>query len=751
MTRCKMIVALWAMALSAAADETELETALRFETTAAKEGEPPPGWFANPPHTVALVRDVVHGGEGAARLARDAQSSGEFSVLTRSVDVDFSGEWIELRGMLRTEDVEGHASLWLRQDGASGMLHLDNMQDRGLSGSGDWQPLKIRHRLDERTRSVAIGVLLLGRGRVWADDLEFEVDGKPLAEAPKRIVPPTVIDTDREFIAGSGIDIDTLTATQVENVAVLGKVWGFLKYHHPRVSAGELHWDFELFRVLPRVLEAEDASTRNALLEAWIDGLGKLQRCEACAGQPDDVHLAAETQWIADVALLGLGVSARLRDIHAQRPALTEQFYLEPMPGVRNANFVHEPDYQDMKPPDAGYRILALLRLWNIIEYWFPYRDLLDDERDALLREFLPRVVQAADEDAYPLAMMAFIARIHDGHANLWSSMHLLPPRGDCHWPLALRFVEDAATVVELHADLAQGDVAVGDVVEAIEGVPVADVVRELAPLYAASNRAARLRAMARNLTRGECAEAQLTLRRGESLRTLTLQRSLESRQPHAHDRPGETFQRLSPEVAYLKLTGVKAADVAQYLEQAAGSRGLVIDIRNYPSEFVVFALGQHLVAEETPFARFTVPDPANPGAFSFTPPMSLTPVAPTYAGRVAILVDESSLSQAEYTAMAFRARPGAVVVGSQTAGADGNVSPIPLPGGLRTAISGIGVFYPDKTPTQRIGIVPDIEVRPTIEGIRAGRDEVLEAALAHILGEDADADAIRRMAARPR
>jgi C-terminal processing protease CtpA/Prc len=83
---------------------------------------------------------------------------------------------------------------------------------------------------------------------------------------------------------------------------------------------------------------------------------------------------------------------------------------------------------------------------------------------------------------------------------------------------------------------------------------------------------------------------------------------------------------------------------------------------------------------------------------------------------------------------MAFRAA-GGIVIGSTTAGADGNVSNIPLPGGLRTMISGIGVFYPDRRPTQRVGIVPDHEVKPTIGGIRDGRDEVLEAALREILG----------------
>jgi len=93
------------------------------------------------------------------------------------------------------------------------------------------------------------------------------------------------------------------------------------------------------------------------------------------------------------------------------------------------------------------------------------------------------------------------------------------------------------------------------------------------------------------------------------------------------------------------------------------------------------------------------------------------------------VLVDETSQSQAEYTAMAFRAA-GATIVGSTTAGADGNVSQLPLPFGLRTMISGIGVFYPDKRPTQRIGIVPDVVVTPTIAGIRAGKDEVLDAAV---------------------
>ncbi|PWT85685.1 MAG: hypothetical protein C5B56_13655 [Proteobacteria bacterium] len=65
----------------------------------------------------------------------------------------------------------------------------------------------------------------------------------------------------------------------------------------------------------------------------------------------------------------------------------------------------------------------------------------------------------------------------------------------------------------------------------------------------------------------------------------------------------------------------------------------------------------------------------------------------------------------------------------------------------LRTMISGIGVFYPDKRPTQRVGIVPDREVKPTIVGIRDGRDEVLEAALREILGDSVPQSEIETIA----
>jgi C-terminal processing protease CtpA/Prc len=101
--------------------------------------------------------------------------------------------------------------------------------------------------------------------------------------------------------------------------------------------------------------------------------------------------------------------------------------------------------------------------------------------------------------------------------------------------------------------------------------------------------------------------------------------------------------------------------------------------------------------------------------------------------GRIVVLVDENTASRAEFFTMALQGISSTVVVGSQTAGADGNLSTIRLPGGIVAGLSGIGVYYPDGRATQRDGIALDLEVRPTVAGIRAGHDEVLDSALALI------------------
>ena len=62
--------------------------------------------------------------------------------------------------------------------------------------------------------------------------------------------------------------------------------------------------------------------------------------------------------------------------------------------------------------------------------------------------------------------------------------------------------------------------------------------------------------------------------------------------------------------------------------------------------------------------------------------------------------------------------------------GANGDVTFFIVPGNVRVNFSGHDVRWPDGRQLQRVGLEPDIYVRPSIAGIRAGKDEVLDRAI---------------------
>ncbi len=198
----------------------------------------------------------------------------------------------------------------------------------------------------------------------------------------------------------------------------------------------------------------------------------------------------------------------------------------------------------------------------------------------------------------------------------------------------------------------------------------------------------------------------------------------------------GKSYKKLDNNIGYVTLQTIEEEDISRIKSEFIDTKGIIIDIRNYPSTFVPFSLGSFFVSSSTPFVKFTKGNVDNPGEFTFTNSIEIPSQGKTYKGKLVVLVNELSQSQAEYTSMAFRAGDNTTIIGSTTAGADGNVSAIMLPGGLRTMISGIGVNYPNGEETQRVGIVPDIEVKPTIQGIREGKDELLEKAIEIILKE---------------
>jgi C-terminal processing protease CtpA/Prc len=663
-----------------------------------------------------------------------------FKSISFNIPNVYQGSKITLKGFIKTENVSGGwAGLWLRLDPNAG---FDNMQKSGVIGTTDWKQYEISLELKpQETNNIVVGGLLVGSGKMWLDNLSLSIDNKPFNDAP--VLELTDAKKDNKFDLGSNIEIANLDVSTTNNLVLLGKIWGFLKYHHQAIAAGKYNWDYELFKILPHLLAAKTDKQRDQLFVGWIDILGDIELCTTCEKTAENAFLKPDLKWIANNNL-STKLQSSLGHIYSNR-SQNSHYYFE-AGQASNVRFKNEEGYNNMLYPDAGFRLLALYRYWNMIHYFFPYKYLTDKDWSAILAQYLPRFIGAKDELEYEIAALQLIGEVNDTHANLWGgNNNIESTKGDYFPPVLTRMIEQKLVVTDFYTnnvvendDMSQKvGLKIGDIIIAINGIPVEQIIKQKLPFYPASNNVIKQRNIALDLLRSTDKLVAIEYTRDGQKYDLAL--SLFKKNELSYflgfrKHPNQpSYKVLENNIGYVTLENIQRSDIEKIKSELKDTKGIVIDIRNYPSTFVVYSLGSFFMSESTEFTKITKPNLNNPGEFTFLPPLTVFGSTNSYKGKVVILVNEFSISQSEFTAMAFKAAKNSIVIGSTTAGADGNVSGITLPGGLTTSISGLGIYYPDGTETQRVGIIPDIFITPTIEGIKSGKDELLEKAIEEI------------------
>ena len=689
------------------------------------------GWFQWGDYTLSMDESNSQLGKLSAKIVSTGDGS-SFGSIAYQIPAKYKGSQIQLQGYMKLEDVQdGFGGLLLRIDGKGGSLAFDNMEQRDIKGTVDWQQYTINLDYPEEAEQIFVAGILVGKGTAWFDNFTLTIDGKDVQLLQEEEIIRNKAQLDKEFDEGSQVKFPELTPELVANLELLGRIWGFMKYNHPAVNTGDYNWDYELFRVLPNYLNAKNNKQRDKILLEWIGKYGKIPTCYTCEPTSVDAVLKPNQTWMSDKKLSSK-LRKQLQNIYTNRHQ-GEHFYIGMAPNIGNPKFYNERAYEKMTFPDEGFRLLAVYRYWNMIEYFFPYKHITDKKWDTVLAEYIPRFVNAKSEFEYEVAALHIIGDIKDTHANLWGGHDKInEKKGDYYPPFEVRFVENQLVVTKFYKEDIQKDidVKIGDVITSINGIRVKDAVEQNQIHYPASNQPTRLRNISYDILRSTKETTNIKFTSDNQEKETTLKLYPRSNLRGWNKKSDEKcFKMLDGNIGYITLANIKQGDIPEIKEQFKDAKGIIIDIRNYPSAFVPFSLGGFFLAERSPFVAFTSANLDNPGEFTFGEDLTIPAAENTYKGKLVVIVNEESQSQAEYTAMAFRAGVNTTIVGSTTAGADGNVSRIMLPGGLRTMISGLGVYYPDGTETQRVGIVPDIEVKPTIEGIKNGKDELLEKA----------------------
>ncbi|KQR69602.1 S41 family peptidase [Pedobacter sp. Leaf176] len=678
--------------------------------------------------------------EGKYSLSMEKKGTeSSFGVIDYPVTQIFEGKKIELKAYLKTENVsKGYAGLWMRLDDKNvKALALDNMDKRGITGTTEWKQYAIK--LDyntQKVRALHFGGLLTGEGKAWFDHFEIFIDNKPISHARlKKVIIPKA-DLDTAFANGSGITNIKLNDQLHTNLMVTGQFWSFLKYHHPAVAKGDYNWDAELFRLLPSVIQAKNKDELNQSLEVFLDKLPKPAPCKNCKSITNEAYeIKPDYGSLFDKSIIKESLLEKLIFVRDNRNT-GEHYYVEMASGIGNPEFKNERPYLKMTYPDAGYRLLSLYRYWAMINYFFPYRDVIGQDWNGVLGKSIPEFVQAKDELDYAKASLKLIASVNDTHANLWSGSKALNDfKGKYAAPLQTTFVEKKLIITSLYKDTldVKSKLKVGDEITAIRGTDVNLLIKDFLALTPASNYDTQLRDLPNiYLLRGNDVRTKITVNRDGHQFDYDLPMRMYGRGGKDPDfEKAEAYKLIDANIGYVFPGKYKNAMLPEIKKKFENTKGIIVDMRCYPSEFMPFTFGNYIKNLSTPFVKFTMGNADYPGSFKYGPTIANgKKSSDNYKGKVVVIVNALSQSQAEYTTMAFQSSPNVKVIGSTTAGADGNVSYIVLPGGLNTMISGIGVFYPDGKPTQRIGVKIDEVVYPTINGIKQGKDELLDKAI---------------------
>jgi len=399
--------------------------------------------------------------------------------------------------------------------------------------------------------------------------------------------------------------------------------------------------------------------------------------------------------------------------------------------------------------PPAEQRLLAAFKIWGIFEYFYPYRHLMDDDWWEVLKRIIPKVESASDAMQYYMAITEMVHYTHDSHMVSPYNRRISALKGMFSPRVVLRMIEGGLTVI--HAGAETG-LKTGDVVHEIDGVGALDLMGQQSRFRSTSTPQALRFVLALTFLRGQ-EGSHVTLRvedKSGVTRSVTLSRDTPVRRAgNMPDGPRDPVEVLKSGVGYVDLSRLPASQVDSMIERLDPLPAIIFDLRR----------GGRTVGREI-VSRLIMPERDGDRIMSYRIPgfqgrslmypnlqvdflghrdQAMGSVAPwimssqkhwPYEGKTALLINGSLRSNLEGLASAFRYANGAVLIGGPTQGANGDVTRFTIPGGITIPFTGVELWYGERQQQQQIGVVPDIYVEPSLAGIRAGRDEVLERAI---------------------
>lgn len=704
------------------------------------------GWYITPGESFVDSTTTYNGHESLCLRSADSPSHLCAGYYIRMDDIE--SDSIAFCGKYKF-DSENKSGLYIAiqqiYDNPTNSFKRDNVShifiDAESANVGEWQGFSIKAVIEPNVERIFVyAATSKDDTKIWLNDCKVHFDNKPFGNY---VNVKYKADEDREFDKASGIRLAPLTPVMIENLEILGKVWGFLKYYHPEVAKGNYNWDYELFRVLPQVVNAKNEKERNKLLNHWIDKYGEIKETkDYTVADPSIYSHLIDLDWLGDREVFDNELVSKFNRIRSAKRNNTH-YYIQNYPSRTDLNKSREPQYLDISWEDQGFRILTLFKFWNVMEYNFPFVDITDRPWNSLLKEFIPRFAEPGDNYDYVYTLLELFACINDSHASYTASADLLAGGSWADFsilPVQLAYTSDHQVVV---ANSSVNELKQGDVILKVDNKGIDSIFKQEVPYIRASVPSTMIYSVINQLFGTMNAEIEVTYMRSGKEKTAIIDatpyKGKQPSSPSLENNYVEEYQLVSKDIAYINMNTMEDGHIADFIAKNRSVKGVIIDMRNHLGQQyeVNDALIRWLLPKEVVYLWTSVNDKSNPGNFICNNKVTTGTDNPDhFTGKVAILVNEGSMSVGEVRPMMYRNAVNSKVIGTATSGAVGPVSRFNLPMGINFSYSANGLYYPDWEPFQRKGAKIDTPVKQTVEDIRDGKDMWMEEAIRYIVND---------------
>ncbi|WP_113651487.1 S41 family peptidase [Pedobacter namyangjuensis] len=540
-----------------------------------------------------------------------------------------------------------------------------------------WNTFSIEGRIDQDATAITFGPNIVNSGKYAVDDISLKIDGREIYstnfESDTLDKNPTSIN----FFAGRSSIIGSKYTFTIKEES--GNK--FLLLESPNLANQPDSVELNLFKEHPKF------------------------------GEYAEKHIGNNLKVVFPLALYGTK-----KNTYPIPDSLKTTSFLSK---INDTNYT-------FKTSDSYFKLGNIINIWNVFQHFYPYFDVAKTDWNQDLKQALHESYKTKDADAYFNVLTKLTAKLKDGH------IHSSYPENKNFYmpPIAWKWVgKDLLITSVLDSKLS---LKKGDVVKKINGLDVATHFKKInETISAATEGYLKHRSKTESLIGEKDTPLSITIENGQEFK---MTRNIFDSDYHPLLPKQDTIKSLGNDITYISISNADMKTIDAALPLLQKSKAIICDLRGRSNENALFI--QYLMTRKDTSSKWMqipkiiYPDQENIAGYENLN-WGVKPKSPHLNAKIFFLIDGQAISAAESFMSFIEHYKLATIIGQPTAGTNGNVNSVSLPGGYSFRFTGMKVLKHDGSQHHGIGILPNIYVEQTAKGISEGRDEILERAIA--------------------